>query len=382
MVGDIGADLARLVLMTVHAAIAIAFASLAALALSLALSRHLARLDFLQDAPNERSNHARVTPRSGGFAIFAGFAFGLGALVALLAAGMIRADYLAFFVFALCAFAIGAVDDYLSMGALTKLAAQTLVAVAFVVESGGFPSIDAPMLGQTPLGFTSGVISAVFIVGFMNAYNFMDGANGLAATCGAFALASLAVATAASGDTHWAAPALILALSICGFLPMNFPDGRLFMGDSGSQLVGFCASALAILAAQSGQSGLSAFFLPVAMAPFILDVAFTLAHRHLRGERLGAAHREHLYQLLIGGGASHVFVTAVYLALTAISCAAAMLMLALAPSWRFVAPLLLAAAMAPAAGRVFVRARADGRLARRPSAPSQSMDNQEARAAE
>lgn len=368
--------------MTLHAALAILGACLAAFALSLTLSTRLARLRFLEDMPNERSSHSRATPRSGGFAIFGGFAFGLASLAALLAAGMIRADYLTFFIFALCAFAIGAIDDRLSMSALFKFVAQILVATGFVLEFGGFSLIDAPFLGETPLGFASGVVSVVFIIGVMNVYNFMDGANGLAATCGAFALASLSVAAAALGDTHWAAPALLLALAICGYLPANFPEGRLFMGDSGSQLIGFCAAALAILAAQGTQNGLSAYFLPVALAPLVLDVGFTLAHRWRRGEKLAAAHREHLYQLLIGGGSSHVFVTAVYLSLTAVSCAAAMLMLSAPPTWRFATPLLIALALAPFAFRIYRRARDEGRLSRRPPRTGASFENQEARAAE
>lgn len=368
--------------MMFHAVVSILAACVCALAVSFALSRRLARLKFLQDAPNARSSHKRTTPRSGGFAIFAGFACGLASLTAILAAGMIRADYLFFSLFALCAFAIGAIDDSLTMSARTKLAAQTILASAFVFEYGGISLIDAPILGETPLGLLSGPISVVFIIGVMNVYNFMDGANGIAATCGAFALASLSVAAAVLGDTHWAAPALILAISICGFLPANFPGGRLFMGDGGSQLIGFCASALAILAAQGTQYKLSAYFLPVALAPFVLDVAFTLAHRRLRRHQIGVAHREHLYQLLIGGGASHVFVTAIYMSLTAISCATAMFMLSAPPSWRFAVPLLLSVALAPGALRIYNRARAEGRLPSRPQSKEASMENQDARAAE
>ncbi|MCD8492077.1 MAG: hypothetical protein LRY51_09320, partial [Geovibrio sp.] len=76
---------------------------------------------------------------------------------------------------------------------------------------------------------------------------------------------------------------------------------------------------------------MSALFIPTAMAPFIFDVGFTLLHRAARGRSIPTAHREHLYQLLLRLGLSHAAVTSIYLSLTALSTAAAIAMLRLAP---------------------------------------------------
>lgn len=348
--------------MTVQSAVAMVAASLIAWCVSAFAAHKLARTSFIVDMPNERSSHARATPRSGGVAIFAGFALALIAFALMLAAAAIKTDYAGFLFFAFLAFALGAADDLVDMGAPFKLAGQTLIAASFVMHFGGIDSIDAPIVGDVALGALAAPAGALFIIMLMNVYNFMDGANGLAASCGAFALAGLAVAAAATGQAHWAAPALLLALSATGFLRSNFPEGRLFMGDGGSQLIGFCAAALAIIAARESSGAISAYFLPTALAPFVFDVAFTLAHRARRGEKFGAAHKQHLYQLLIRRGAPHTSVTALYLALTAISTAVAILSPALAPSWRLAAPAALAAAFLPGALRIYADSRRRGLL--------------------
>jgi UDP-N-acetylmuramyl pentapeptide phosphotransferase/UDP-N-acetylglucosamine-1-phosphate transferase len=348
--------------MTIKAAIAVLAASIVACAVSALIARKLARSNFIVDVPNARSSHRRATPRSGGIAIFAGFAFALAAFTAMLAAALIKTDYVGFLFFAALAFALGAVDDFVGMRAPVKLLGQALVAVAFVIEFGGFESIDAPIAGDVALAALSAPLTVLFIIALMNVYNFMDGANGLAASCGAFALAGLAVAAAAAANIHWATPALLLSLAATGFLRSNFPDGRLFMGDGGSQLIGFCAAALSIIVTRATNGAISAYFMPVALAPFVFDVAFTLAHRARRGQRFGVAHKEHLYQLLIRRGASHAHVTALYLSLTAVSTALAMLSPAIPPAWRFAAPLALAVAFTPGALRVFAQARREGLL--------------------
>lgn len=301
-------------------------------------ARFLAARTFLPDRPNGRSSHRRVTPRAGGFAIFAGFSAGMSALLlfAVLREGALAADYAWFFAFAILAFFFGAVDDALALGARFKLVAQFVIAAGFAAIFGAVETLDAPFLGEVALGPAGYALTVLWIVAFMNVFNFMDGINGIAAACAMFVLSALAVAGAGVASV-WTPPAIFLAAALFGFLPLNLPDGRIFMGDNGSQSIGFSIAALAALTGGGGDDKVSLTFAPLAFLPFIFDVAFTLAHRARRGCNVLAAHREHLYQLLLRLGLSHVAVTSLYLTLTALSATAALLLLrAPAPGQWFV----------------------------------------------
>jgi UDP-GlcNAc:undecaprenyl-phosphate GlcNAc-1-phosphate transferase len=137
---------------------------------------------------------------------------------------------------------------------------------------------------------------ALWIVVATNAVNFMDGANGLAP--GAEVCLFVATAAATAGRYPLVAEAsMAAALACAGFLPWNL-RGRLFQGDAGALFCGFLFAGLAILStAPSKGPGLSLYFGPLILLPFLTDVLLTLAVRARRGQSLLQAHRDHLYQL-------------------------------------------------------------------------------------
>jgi UDP-N-acetylmuramyl pentapeptide phosphotransferase/UDP-N-acetylglucosamine-1-phosphate transferase len=341
---------------------------IAVMAIAYVVSRAFARRGLLPDRPNGRSSHAEVTPRSGGMAITAAWMIGMFLVVSIAPSTGLVIFPLIFIT--LFVFIVGLVDDKYSLPASIKLAAQMGAAVAFIGFLGALQAGPAPFVGLIVLGVAGPVLTVLWIVGFMNAYNFMDGVNGIAAACGGFALAALAAAAAFSGATAVAVGAGFLAFALFGFLPVNFPSGRIFMGDNGSQAVGFLAAALAILAAAETEGKISALFLPTAFAPFLFDVIFTVSHRFLRGRNVAAAHREHVYQLLSRRGWSHSRVAASYLAATAVSAAAAFAALQLPPKWQFAPLAWLFLAFLPPALSVLSRARRAGMLERREARPS------------
>lgn len=258
-------------------------------AVSAALTLVMIRVG-VADVPNARSSHAAPTPRAGGVAVIAALLLGLalagavegafaGALVALLALGLW--------------------DDVKGAAALPKLALQIVVAAAYA-------ALVAPGWG--------GVLLALWLVGFVNAFNFMDGANGIAGLTAAVAAAALAL----SGSPFVAVAALCLLAGLAGFLPFNFPTARIFLGDSGSLPTGFALAALAAL--DPGPL----WFAPALVFSFVFDVALTLARRALRGERLTQAHREHLYQLLLRMGWPHARVSSLYAAAALLNAAVAL----------------------------------------------------------
>jgi len=343
------------------AALVLISTAVAAGALAFAMSLFIVRRGLLPDRPNGRSSHDRPTPRAGGYAIFAGYAVGLLLYMALIARSGAGGSYAPALGFAFAAFAFGAADDARPLGARVKLLAQAAIATAFVWFYGPLEQFPAPIAGSIDLGAAGYPLTIFWIVAFMNAYNFMDGVDGIAGACAIFVLAALAVA-ASGGEAFWAAPAIILSAAVFGFLPLNIAGGRIFMGDSGSQFVGFEIASFAVVMSGETGSTLSPLFTPLAFLPFLVDVAFTLAHRLRRGRNVLKAHNEHVYQLLVRMGRSHPAVAAIYLALVAMSTAVAILVNGMGPAAQYAAVLALAAIFAALALAVFNRARAAGLL--------------------
>jgi UDP-N-acetylmuramyl pentapeptide phosphotransferase/UDP-N-acetylglucosamine-1-phosphate transferase len=199
-------------------------------------------------------------------------------------------------------------DDLRSLPWKVRFGTQALVAALFLYalsRQGGFDGLSFSMASGL------GIVLFLFLAGYANAFNFMDGINGIAASQAAVTgLGTIAVAVAAGIPfTH---PALVLAAIIAGaaagFLPHNFPRARMFMGDVGSVPLGFGLAAIAVwIAADHG------WWLLVPLgclhANFILDTAITVVRRILRGEVFHQAHREHFYQRLVRAGWSHTRVT-------------------------------------------------------------------------
>lgn len=353
--------------MTSTGPLLIAGAVILAAALTFLAGGFLGRKIWLADVPGARSAHNAPTPRTGGAAIMIGFA------VAAFVMAMTAPEILTFLAVAAGAFALGLADDARPLPAAVKLLGQIAVAAAFVLVFGPVESVPAPILGDVALGLAAPVLTVFWIVAFMNAFNFMDGANGVAASAAIFALSALAVAAAGAGAAPWGAVSVMAAAAVFGFLPHNFPHARLFMGDCGSQAAGFIIAALACLAA-SGPAPVSALFMPTVFMPFLFDVAFTLAHRAVRRRNIAEAHNEHLYQLLIRFGAAHARVATLYLALIALSTVAAIFAQGLPAGLAFLAPAGLFLLFLAPALFIFRKASAAGLLAApartpRPQAP-------------
>ncbi len=223
------------------------------------------------DTPGHRSAHRRPTPKGGGVGVMT--AFLLGALW-LGGGGTIPAGI------ALLA-TVSWLDDLRQFRPLVKLAAQALSAALVLWGIGTLP-------GDPRLSAALGFGWLLFVT---NALNFIDGLNGLAA--GSMAIACLCIGTPA------AAP-LLLAASLIGFLPFNYPRARIFLGDVGSQGAGLTVGAFGLLHWQDAPGSMLA--MPLLLSGILYDVGFTLCRRWRAGERLWEAHRGHLYQVAFRSG--------------------------------------------------------------------------------
>ncbi len=277
----------------------------------------MARWRVLVDRPNERSSHKLPTPRGGGIGLAAGV-IGGGALVA---GGMPAIGPVA--VGAAIAAIAGLADDARAQGAAIKFGAQFLA--AFVAIAGGaiVERIYVPGYGPVELGVLGPALTFLWFVGLTNAYNFMDGLDALAGSTGTIAAAAAGCVLMVAGVADLAALAFVLAAACAGFLALNLPPARVFMGDVGSQFLGFAFAGLGVFAAGASTDGRYLWLVPVLLMHFLFDTIFTAARRLAAGENVFAAHRTHLYQKLNQSGVAHGRVAALLAAMAAAQgCAA------------------------------------------------------------
>ncbi|GIX38979.1 MAG: LPS biosynthesis protein [Silanimonas sp.] len=264
-----------------------------------ALWRRWALRRGILDLPVARSSHAEPVPRGAGVAIALAMLLGL----VLLGEDSDRQEGLLASI-ALAAM-LGLMDDLRPLPVVRKLAGQGLAALPLALA---FPLPSALLPFDLPLGLT--VLGSLGLgVLFMNAWNFMDGINGIAAGA-ASAVALAGLGAAALGLATPGLLAGVLLAACLGFLPFNAPRARVFMGDCGSHALGIALAALLLQSRTPAEAGV----LLAAAAPFLVDVLGTLVQRARDREPLGTAHRRHLYQRLVRSGYSHASVAAAYAA--------------------------------------------------------------------
>lgn len=274
------------------------------------LIRRYAEQRQILDHPNERSSHVTPTPRGGGLAIVL-LVIGTG-IWAINQAELSHA-----LVYLACGLVIawlGWRDDLHSLSARVRFAVQGLVAAVSIYGLGYFKAVTIPLFGELQLGVVGVIITFLWIVGLTNAYNFMDGIDGIA---GGVALAAALGWMMLAANMHndfvfWIA--LAIAASSLGFLGHNWSPAKIFMGDVASTFLGYTFAVLPLLSATRGGDALMLGTL--LMWTFIMDAGVTFIQRLLRGEKLLYGHRSHVYQRLVIGGYKHSTVSLLYIFLT------------------------------------------------------------------
>lgn len=262
----------------------------------------------LVDAPDgRRKTQTRPIPVAGGLAVL------LSALIALLAAYLVvpdvaaaieleRRPVIALLIAAILITVVGVVDDARNLRARFKLLGQ-LTAVAILIFFGGFRINGLSLLGhQVELGTFAVPFTAFWLLACINALNLIDGMDGLLGTVGLIALMSLAVIATMVGQTLTAVLALAMAGSLVGFLWFNLPPASIYMGDSGSMLIGLMIGSLAILGSLKAQAAV-ALGAPVALLVLpMMDTTAAVIRRKLTGRGLATADRGHLHHVLQRNG--------------------------------------------------------------------------------
>ena len=247
------------------------------------------------DVPGNRSSHAEPTPRGSGVAPAVGASVALAIMPEII--GTAR---LGLATAALAFGAIGLLEDTVGVPALRRLLMQVIA--AFLAVSW----LLAPQDGSTVwrMAFACGVV--LWLVSFVNAFNFMDGIDGISVTQVVVAGTAWYTIGQVEGLTALAAGSLIVVGAALGFAPFNFHRARMFLGDGGSYFFGAWLAALAVLAVRAGLPP-EAVVAPLSV--YLADTGTTLLRRVRRGEVWYLPHRDHAYQRLVQHGWTHTQTT-------------------------------------------------------------------------
>lgn len=261
----------------------------------------------LLDVPNARSSHQVPTPRGAGAIIVGSVAAAMAWAIDVEVPGLAAVGGAA-----LAIAVVSAVDDVRPLPSWFRLLVHlgsAAVAVLGVVQS-------APDSWSLPALF----VGTVWVAGLTNAYNFMDGIDGISGSQALVSGTTIAIVSMHAGLPVEAIAGTAIASASAGFLLHNWPPARVFMGDVGSAFLGFVFAVLTLrIGAVSYSAGLAVF---ISLWPFVFDTALTLIRRIRRRENIFASHRSHLYQRLVIAGWSHARVTAIYAGMAAVGAAA------------------------------------------------------------
>jgi UDP-GlcNAc:undecaprenyl-phosphate/decaprenyl-phosphate GlcNAc-1-phosphate transferase len=281
----------------------ISLASFVASLLLTVLVRGMARRWAIVDRPDGRRKlHGRPVPLWGGVAVYGAALLGLLAVhlggiatrqfTELSTAWLMAAGIVCF---------VGAVDDRFDLPSRIKLVLQ-IVAVLPIVVCGY--SIDRIVAFGVPihLGWLGVPMTVLWLVGCINALNLIDGMDGLASTVGLSTAAMLGVIAASQGQDHVATMAVVLAGALAGFLVYNLPPASVFLGDSGSMVIGLSVGLLGMQGTLKTSATLAITAPVVVMTLPLFDIVAAVVRRRLTGRAFDAPDRLHIHHRLLDRG--------------------------------------------------------------------------------
>lgn len=299
-----------------------------ALGLSFVLTRSIRNLASSRgwvSAPlSERHLHAAPLPRLGGVGIFAAFVLSLTVAISIssfhprLQFGSSLQILVTILVPGCLVFVLGLYDDIHSVGPYVKFAVQAVA--AFLLWLGGLRILDLPVLfgaRQFPW-FVGLALTIVWVLGITNAFNLIDGLDGLAAGSALFSTLVVFVVALWSHSALVALMTVALTGAILGFLRFNFNPATIFLGDSGSLFIGFLLSALALEGAQKAPTVIAVAIPVVSFGLPILETSLSVLRRLIGGRPVFTADREHIHHRLLQLGMSHRQVVIVLYAVSAL----------------------------------------------------------------
>jgi UDP-GlcNAc:undecaprenyl-phosphate GlcNAc-1-phosphate transferase len=285
--------------LTVMAVGLVASLMLTPLATRLAASR-----GWLDRPDGQRKLHEVAVPRIGGLSVYVSFGLAFGILVLVVPEAVsdgpgVARGYLHLLLACGAVAGIGLVDDVVGVSPWSKVLVQTLAALYLYFHGFQIRGVTNPFGEPLWLGHLALPLTVLWFVGMSNAFNLIDGLDGLAAGVAFFATISLFAAAALNG--HWATAFLAAALggALLGFLRYNFNPASVFLGDCGSLFVGFALAAFAITGSMKTSAVIAVAAPLLALALPVFDVLVSILRRLIRGSELFAADRDHVHHRLL-----------------------------------------------------------------------------------
>lgn len=261
------------------------------------------------DVPEDRKVHERNTPTLGGLAIYASMMVGTVVYLVFGHDLVSGGDLAGILIGATVIVAFGAVDDVRGLSPLSKVFGQVLAAGSLVIMGVTIQNLRIPGAGALSLSPEMSVIfSLIWVVAIINIINLIDGLDGLAAgvTCiTSFSMFYYATQTGVGSTFVDAALiSIVMAGATLGFLRYNFHPASIFMGDSGSMLLGFMLAAVTIQGVLKSIAAVALVVPVVALAIPILDTGWAIARRLRKGQSITHADKEHIHHRLLNMGHS------------------------------------------------------------------------------
>lgn len=258
----------------------------------------------------ERHLHKSPLPRLGGVAIFLSFSVSVGTAVALAlnrpgSHSFTLKTVLTILAPASLVFLLGVYDDIRGVGPYFKFGVQGVAAA--MLFFGGLRIVNIPVLfGEHVLPWYVGLaFTVLWVLAITNAFNLIDGLDGLAAGSALFSTLVAFVVALLSGQSLIIIMTIALAGAILGFLRYNFNPATIFLGDSGSLFIGFLLSAMALLGAQKAPTIVAVAIPVVSFGLPILETSLSILRRWIAGRPVFTADREHIHHKLLQSGMTH-----------------------------------------------------------------------------
>lgn len=253
------------------------------------------------DVPkDDRRMHSRAIPRFGGAAIF------LGMMVSMLIFARAHEDSMSAFLGCCIIFAMGLIDDIKTLSPLLKLLGQIAAAAAVYATGLKIEFITNFFTGDdTNIIFGDIACCActiIWIVAITNAMNLVDGLDGLAAGICIISTLCIGYVSYIHGQYVPTVAMMIIAGSALGFLPYNFHPAKTFMGDCGSQLLGFAIAAFSIMGSVKGATVVVVVIPALVLGLPIVDTAFAIVRRLLNHQPISMGDKQHLHHRIMRAG--------------------------------------------------------------------------------
>jgi UDP-GlcNAc:undecaprenyl-phosphate GlcNAc-1-phosphate transferase len=273
------------------------------------LIRRLCQRYKLLDVPLDgRRIHRIAVPRLGGIALYISC---LGTLSLLWfwdnlltqTLSTMKSDILTLLIPATLVLLLGAYDDLRGANAVVKFIGLGLIATLFYAMGGRIDALSIPLFGSVHLpAIVSFIVTVVWLVGIANAFNLIDGLDGLASGAALFASLVILGVSVSQDRPLTIVVALVLCGALAGFLRYNFNPASIFLGDSGSLFTGFLLAALSVLGTQKATTAV-AIVVPILAFGFpVVDTTMTMGRRLLSRKPVFQGDNEHIHHMLLARG--------------------------------------------------------------------------------